>query len=268
LNEQNPNAKFGWTKFSDLSRAEFQARYLTLKPSHLPKATATYTPHLADVPDQWDWVKQGAVNKIKDQGQCGSCYIFSVVAAVEGAWKVSGHPLISLSEQQVLDCDNKDDHCNGGWMFNVYDYIKQAGGLELEKDYPYNAYSGKCKFDQSKVKATIAGYINITTTKNETTMAEYSYLNGPISIAMDANVLQDYHSGIISKGQCSDRYKDLNHAIAIVGQGSYTSFHKKYYYWVVRNSWGDQWGESGYFRIYKGENACGLAWVPTGAIVA
>jgi len=250
------------TRFGDLSPEEFRSMYLNFHTSQLIKATQTYVPkNVKDLPESFDWKDKNAVTAVKDQGQCGSCYIFSTVCNIETVWKNAGHDLISLSEQQVLDCDKVDDGCGGGWMFNVYDYVVKAGGLELEKDYPYRAYVGSCKFSKDKVAARINGFVNVTLDRNEEVMQEYMYDHAVLSVAVDATPFQYYVRGIITSG-CGNSFDDLDHAVVATGWGVSGSSTK---YWNIKNSWGNGWGESGYARLKRGSNTCGVAWVPTSA---
>lgn len=130
--------------------------------------TANFTddPHYkarADVPEEWNWTMQGAVTSVKDQGSCGSCWTFSVAGNVEGQWWKKNNQLIDFSMQQLIDCDKSNFGCSGGWPYNAIDWMAKNGGMETLSDYPLRKnYSGPCEFDESKSKAKIQGYLNIT----------------------------------------------------------------------------------------------------------
>jgi hypothetical protein len=195
-----------------------------------------------------DWVERGAVNPIKDQRQCGSCWSFSTVANVEGAGKVTTGKLVSLSEQNILDCDKHDDSCGGGRPDSALEWMSQGHGIASESDYPYRGRDERCA---SGVRATafVSGYQKIDRDENQIAQALATY--GPLAIALDANGFNSYHSGIIDNPKCSS--SNLNHAVNIVGYGT-----DRLGYWKIRNSWGTSFGESGYVRMVRGKCGCGL----------
>jgi len=248
-------ATFGVTKFSDLTQEEFRSKILMPKGSvkHNPnKNVATY-PSLAAAPTEWDWATKGAVTPVKDQGQCGSCWAFSATEAIESQWFLAGNSLPTLAPQQIVDCDKGrgDEGCNGGDTVTAYAYIKAAGGQESESNYPYTAEDGKCAFSGSKVVAKVTGFNYITQNLNETQMADAMVTAGPLSICVEADTWQNYNGGILTKN-CG---LDLDHCVMITGfrnQGNTPI-------WLVRNSWGADWGEQGYIYIQRGKNLCGVA---------
>ena len=210
------------------------------------------------LPETWDWSLQGAVTPVKNQGQCGSCWTFSVTGAVEGINYITKHNLVSLSEQELVSCDRNDSFgCSGGEMTQGFLYVKKFG-LCTEKDYPYTANNSVCKKNMcsksSKIK--IKDY-NIVLPGNENLLKQYVYKQ-PISIAIQAN-LPDfflYSKGIYNNSTCG---KILDHGVLLVGWGVDNNIP----YWKIKNSWGEDWGESGYIRLYRGNNQCGLADQPS-----
>jgi len=200
---------------------------------------------------------------VKDQQQCGSCWAFSATEEIESAWFLSKKTLPVLSPQQIVSCDTTDAGCNGGDTITAYQYVQSAGGLESDSAYPYTSGggdSGTCKFDKSKVVATVGGFTYATppctdscTHQNETTLAN-SLLDAPVSICVYAESWQNYNSGIL-KTNCPRSYSDLDHCVQLVG----FNFAGTTPYWIVRNSWNTDWGVAGYIYIESGTNLCGIA---------
>jgi len=209
-----------------------------------------------DVPDAVDWRESGIVNPIKDQGQCGSCWSFSTIQAIEGVYAKNKGQLYSLSEQNLVDCDKTSQGCNGGLMDSAYKYViqNQNGFFNLEDDYPYTAKDGSCKFDASKGYCQIKADYQVA--ENEDDLKVASATIGPIAIAIDAShiTFQLYSKGIYDPLICSS--KKLDHAVGLIGYGT----EGKKDYWIVRNSWGTSWGENGYIRMIRNKNnKCGIA---------
>jgi cathepsin L len=207
-----------------------------------------------------DWRTKGIVNAIKDQGQCGSCWAFSVVQAMESQYALKKSTLPSLSEQNLVDCVTTCYGCDGGDEYLAYDYVlsKQGGKWETEKDYPYTAKTQTCKFDSSKAGYQFSSYFRptSTSTRSESELASGCATYGVVSIAIDASnwSFQLYSGGIYDESSCSST--DLDHAVGLVGYGTESSKD----YWIVRNSWGTDWGESGYIRMIRNKkNQCGVA---------
>lgn len=218
-NEQG-TARYGINKFADMSRDEFK-KYLGLRPdlrseNDIPLPNAKI-PHDVKLPPSFDWREKNAVTPVKDQGACGSCWAFSVTGNVEGQYAIQHGKLLSLSEQELVDCDDLDDGCGGGLPDNAYKAIEKLGGLEQEMDYPYEAENEKCHFKKNLVKVQLSSAVNITS--NETQMAQWLVKNGPISIGINANAMQFYIGGVSHpfKFLCSPKH--LDHGVLIVGYG-------------------------------------------------
>ncbi|GIQ87831.1 peptidase C1A, partial [Kipferlia bialata] len=220
------------------------------------------TPLSASTPASWDWDTQGMVIHPKDQGDCGSCWAFATVGATESSWAIRGKGLYDLSEQQLIDCDSwGDDGCDGGDLDHAAYYVKQ-NGIMGTVDYPYMAVDGKtCNYDSKKVIARTKGFTDVTS--DEGVMADALYTAGPIAIAINATPLQFYSTGVLNPRFCPS--STLDHGVLLVGYG--TDEETGLDFWRIKNSWGMDWGESGFFRMVRGVNACGVAEWPVQPVV-
>ena len=234
-------------------------------PSTLPDATEA---ELASLPASFDWRDRGAVTPPKNQGACGSCWSFSTTGAVEGAHFLKTGELVSLSEQQLVDCDHTcledepdacDAGCRGGLPLNAMSYVKRRG-LDSEANYPYKAVAGSCESrrDGPSAVSTISRFGLVS--QNETQMAAALVKHGPLSIGIDAAWMQTYAGGVACPWICNKRA--LDHGVLIVGYDGDGSFapvrlHKEPY-WIIKNSWGENWGHQGFYHICKDKGSCGL----------
>jgi len=206
-----------------------------------------------EYPTSFDWREKGVVNAIKDQANCGSCWAFSTAQAIESAWAIKHSTLYSLSESNIVDCCTSCYGCNGGWPYEAVNYIvkKQNGGLNSENDYPYHDYDESCKFDSSKTYTQTTGYTDIA---DEEDLATKISSVGVASVCIDASQssFHLYTSGIYDEPKCSSY--NLDHAVGCVGYGVEGSTK----FWIIRNSWGTDWGEAGYIRMLWKNNQCGV----------
>ncbi|KAK7386410.1 hypothetical protein VNO78_26623 [Psophocarpus tetragonolobus] len=263
-NAQNNSYKVGLNKFADITNEEYRAMYLGTKSDAIRMHMKTkstghrYTYNAGDrVPLHVDWRLNGAIAPIKDQGACGSCWAFSTVAAVEAINKIVTGKFVSLSEQELVDCDKAyNEGCNGGLMDYAFEFIIKNGGIDTDKDYPYRGYDGICDPTKKNAKiVTIDGYEDVPS-YNENALKK-AVAHQPVSVAIEGSskALQLYESGVFS-GRCGT---NLDHGVVIVGYGSENGVD----YWLVRNSWGTGWGEDGYFKIERNVRAstgkCGIA---------
>jgi C1A family cysteine protease len=251
-------------QFADMTNAEYRQRYLGLKRPSMMEGGQPEEFKTTAVPDAFDWRthKPAVVNAVKNQGQCGSCWAFSAVATMEGAYALKTGTLKSFSEQQVVDCCNGGaNNCNvGGEMYQGVEYVVKAGGIESESDYPYQGTSGGgCKFDKSKIAGTVSGFTNVTS-GDEAAVKVAAYNKPVLSIGIDASSFwfQLYSTGVYDDSSCKNDINDLDHGVAIVGYGTDSSSGKDY--WIVRNSWGAGWGQAGYIWMVRNKNnQCGVA---------
>jgi len=250
-----------------LSQEEFESDYRgCAKIDSSVDATVRFSAEdVNKIPTSVDWRDAGAVTPVKDQGRCGSCWAFSTTGALEGAWAVRGHGLESLSEQHLVSCDNNDGNlgCDGGWPYKAVDFVRQ-NGIDTESSYPYSSAggtSGSCT-SSSGTRADIEVASHIVVESDEDQMAAWVAKNGPLSISIDAmsSIWWAYTGGIVS--ECCNT--DVDHAVLVVGFGEENGQK----YWLIKNSWGESWGEQGYIRLERGSNQCGITYQPVGVVVA
>ncbi|CAH0726215.1 unnamed protein product, partial [Brenthis ino] len=249
LNSHSTGETFGITKFADLSNAEIQQFHKGYKPS---KDTPTLCKEVTEVgdfktDDKFDWRDKNVVSEVKDQGQCGSCWAFSAIGNLESVNAIKTGSIQELSEQQLVDCDTGSDDfgCMGGIPNEALVYLKSKGSIS-EADYPYTQNDGTCQYNASKVavQPTDCEALKV----DEDGLAKKLQQIAPLSIAIDATVLHNYQNGIIQGANCNGQ--DLDHAVLLVGFGEENGVK----YWSVKNSWGANWGENGYFRLQRGVN--------------
>lgn len=243
--ELTGEAVFGITRFSDLTEDEMKSRYLTSRVPEVEDGEREAVVLAGPVANDVDWRGKGVLTPVKDQGQCGSCWAFSATEAIESYAQMSGkYSLLELAPQQIVSCDSADSGCNGGWPYKAYGYVQTAGGIEGESAYPYTSgtsgSTGTCHADSSKFQVKVAGYKSVI--KGESNLAA-ALNNGPVSVCVDAANWSSYRSGILTTCGSS-----VDHCVQAVG---YTADA-----WIVRNSWGSSWGESGFIRIARGSDLC------------
>jgi len=257
----------GVNQFTDMSDEEFEQGYggcLTI-PEEYMNGTATdaeeFAPSTVALPDSVNWVSQGYVTPVKNQGHCGSCYSFSATGALEGAWYKKTKKLPSLSEQQIVDCSGRygNHGCRGGWYMSAWRYVRDAGGNEGEDTYRYTARQGRCHFNRANVKAKCTGYV-MTRAGSESALTQALATVGPVSIAINAGLrsFRSYRHGVYYDRMCSS-YR-LNHAVLAVGYGRENGQD----YFLVKNSWGKGYGQGGYIKMSRNRNNnCGIASRPS-----
>jgi len=246
-NAQNLPYQLGHNQFSHMDVNEWREHVkLGLGyPVAPPSATVHSAPaDLSSMAASVDWRNSGAVTGVKDQGNCGSCWSFSATGAMEGAYKIKAGSLVSLSEQNFVDCDTNGDHgCMGGLMDNAFAWAKTNGGVCTESAYPYTAKKGTCNTSCGTKYAKPVSYTDVT--KNDVNSLMSALNKQPVSVAIEADQasFQLYKSGVLT-ASCGT---NLDHGVLAVGYGTDNGVD----YWTVKNSWGTGWGEAGYIRLAR-----------------
>ncbi|KAJ8766873.1 hypothetical protein K2173_009217 [Erythroxylum novogranatense] len=257
--------RVGLNRFADLTNEEYRARYLGTRMDMRNRTLGSRGPSMRylhavgdELPAEVDWRAKGAVVPVKDQGQCGSCWAFSTVGAVEGINQIVTGDLISLSEQELVDCDKSyNQGCNGGLMDYGFQFIINNGGIDTEEDYPYKATDNLCDPKRKNARVvTIDGYQDVP--ENDEKSLQKAVAHQPVSVAIEAGgrAFQLYQSGVFT-GICGT---ELDHGVVAVGYGTENGKD----HWIVRNSWGPDWGENGYIKMERNvantkTGKCGIA---------
>lgn len=269
INQQNSAGltyKLAMNSFGDLTWQEFIQHKTGYQSGKVEKNSIRLTSD--NLPKFIDWRKHGIVTRVKNQFECGSCWAFSTTGLVESYHAISTGVLVELSEENLIDCTFSygNGGCSGGYPANALEYIIANNGIDTAKSYPLESVYGwqclvqqmcTCLYNASTVGAKINGYKQLES-GNETMLEAAVAKFGPVSVAIEAtNAFQFYGSGVFVDSTCGNTESDLNHAVLAVG---YDTDKNGQEYYIVKNSWGSDWGESGYVRFARNHNnMCGIA---------
>mmetsp|Transcript_35521 Transcript_35521/g.43889 ORF Transcript_35521/g.43889 Transcript_35521/m.43889 type:complete len:338 (-) Transcript_35521:70-1083(-) len=261
--------QLGITQFADQKPSEFHLDHVGCMTKTKPWGSLPYLGRAnftaTSLPSAVDWVQKGAVTDPKNQGKCGSCWSFSTTGALEGAWQIATGKLVSMSEQQLVDCaKNGNMGCQGGSMDLAFSYLEKHNVCS-ESSYPYLAAQGTCQESSCSVavpKGSITGFKDVSAKDMDALMQAVS--ENPVSVAIEADQMafQLYKGGILTQ-ECGTK---LDHGVLVVGYGTENGVD----YWKVKNSWGADWGENGYIRMKRGvpkDGECGIKDQPSYPIV-
>lgn len=258
-NNPSGTATYGITEFSDLTSAEFQQRsgFVNFADDELPPVNVTIN---IEIPEAFDWRDKHIITPVKQQGQCGSCWAFTTVGAIEAMYAKKTQKLEDFSEQQLVDCDTQNGGCRGGDPVYAYQALKRMGGLVSERDYPYRGQRLQCRFNRRSVRVAVSGGQRLP--RDEQTIAKYLVEHGPVAVGINSVAMQNYRGGIAAPSNRECARDRIDHYVLAVGYGVAKDRNgRSLPYWILKNSWGAQFGgnERGYYRIHRGSNSCGVA---------
>eukprot|EP01119_Soliformovum_irregulare_P018654 TRINITY_DN5768_c0_g1_i1.p1 TRINITY_DN5768_c0_g1~~TRINITY_DN5768_c0_g1_i1.p1 ORF type:complete len:344 (-),score=75.26 TRINITY_DN5768_c0_g1_i1:32-1042(-) len=271
--DERHSYKIGINHMSDLSVEEYREKYLGFRAKEENvKIPTDQDNSVGALPLNVDWTQKNAVTYVKNQGQCGSCWTFSTTGSIEGFHAIHYGVLVSLSEQNILDCTwgplYNDTGCNGGDTRSAFQYVVNNKGIDTEASYPYQDVNGgdqeACQYSWWGFGASISAFAGVIQ-GNETDLQRATVLT-PVSVAIDASSesFQDYQSGIYVDDQCGNTIADLDHGVLVTGYGTDSDWFGSTYWWNVKNSWGEDWGNAGYMQFSRNNNnMCGIATYAT-----
>uniref|UniRef100_A0A3P8RSS8 Cathepsin S, ortholog 2, tandem duplicate 2 n=1 Tax=Amphiprion percula TaxID=161767 RepID=A0A3P8RSS8_AMPPE len=242
----------------DLTQEEIMQSFATLTPpTDIQRAPSPFTGASGvDVPDTMDWREKGCVTSVKMQGACGSCWAFSAAGALEGQLAKTTGKLVDLSPQNLVDCSGKygNHGCNGGFMHKAFIYVIDNQGIDSDASYPYTGHQQQCRYNP-KYRAANCSQYSFLPQGDEGALKEAIATIGPISVAIDATrpKFTFYRSGVYDDPTCTQK---VNHGVLAVGYGTLNGKD----YWLVKNSWGANFGDKGFIRMARNRNdQCGIA---------
>lgn len=250
--------ELGMNHLGDMTSEEVSEKMtgLQVPVNREPGFTKEVDPRVSKLPKTLDYRKMGMVTPVKNQGSCGSCWAFSSAGALEGQLANKTGKLVDLSPQNLVDCVTENDGCGGGYMTNAFHYVQVNGGIDSEEGYPYVGEDQPCRYNSTGMAAQCKGYEEVPV-GDEHALAVALFKAGPVSVGIDATLstFQFYQRGVYYDRNCNK--DDINHAVLAVGFGVNTKGKK---FWIVKNSWGEEWGKKGYIMMARNRgNLCGIA---------
>lgn len=259
---ESDSAVLGIGPHADLTRKEFAATRLGYKERAADSSCMTSLYDHIDPLPELNWNDHGAVTPIKDQMSCGACYAFSSAAAIETAWFLQSGELVSLSEQQLIDCSSGSSGCAGGWYTDTFQYVVE-NGICSDADYSYvGSVNPYCESGMCNAVAKLNAW-SCVEPENQTALLLANNLGAiSVSISASSEEFQHYSSGILTDADCNG---EVDHAVVVVGYGQDSSSGQKY--WIIKNSWGAQWGMAGFANIQFDSPLCAILSSPAFPIV-
>lgn len=255
MNAENNGAAFAVNQFAGMDQGEWKAylkRSSTRDTRYSPPVLGVHSHDGSELAASVNWVTAGAVTGVKDQGSCGGCWSFAATGGLEGANQLATNHLVSFAEQQFLDCDTTDSGCGGGLEYQGWNFFKnQDQGICTESSYPYKGRNGRCQESSCSVGLPAGSIAGVTHVQSGSASSLKSALNSrPVAIGIQADqaAFQFYSGGVLT-GQCGQA---LDHSVLAVGYDTGGD------YWLVKNSWGSSWGESGYVKLSMSGDKCGI----------
>nr|AKN80414.1 cathepsin S [Sparus aurata] len=249
--------ELGMNHMGDLTPEEILQSFATfIPPTDIQRAPSPFAGTSSPpAPDTIDWREKGYVTKVKKQGDCGSCWAFSAVGALEGQLFKKTGKLVDLSPQNLVDCSSKNGNlgCKGGWMHKAFQYVMDNQGIDSDASYPYTGQVSQCRYN-SRYRAANCSRYYLLPRGDERALKQALATIGPISVTVDSARygFQFYKRGVYNDAYCT---KNINHAVLAVGYGTLNGKD----YWLVKNSWGSNWGEEGYILMARNKNdQCGI----------
>ena len=267
VNSEKSSFKKGITQFSDLTKQEFSKTHLNLNYDAMATLnsiqTTTLKANVKAAPSSFDYRNTNRIGPPQDQGNCGSSWAFATVGILQSYYSMHIGKFEYLSKQMLVDCDISDYGCNGGLMEYAFTWLTKNGGIMLESDYPYTGVKGTCKSQKSKyIDMKVNGYSKFGSSTStfspidEDEIKELLYEIGPLGVVMNGSPLASYVSGVIDVPSSECPASGVNVCLLLVGYGVDSTSGIPY--WLLQNSWGEEWGESGYFRLRRGYSSCGI----------
>ncbi|XP_061706855.1 procathepsin L-like [Cydia pomonella] len=263
INEWNANSDYENSGFIITQFADLENVPPCFDPSQMNNTmplTEVKREFIVNAPDEIDYTTQGLVTEVKDQNPCGSCYIFAAIGNIEGVHaKQNPGQLVSLSEQQILDCMSEAT-CHGGYSLNVINYVASSQGCMSEADYPYiEKTKTSCRFDAKKVKAKVNPAQTFNTPDDESLKGALSQNGAPLAVTVEATDSFTRWQGadVFTPKDCTGG--GANHAVLLVGYGKDANGVS---YWKFKNSWGTGVGDGGYYKLNM-QNNCSFGRVAT-----
>ncbi|KAF4081741.1 hypothetical protein AMELA_G00164930 [Ameiurus melas] len=246
----------GINHLSDMTAEEVSAKLNGLRVENFPpQDTNENFTVLRDfpLPPSVNWTEDGFVTPVQNQGECNSCWAFTAVGALEAQLKKKKGRLVPLSVQNLVDCSDTEGNygCLGGLMTNAFNYIINHRGISKAADYPYVKKNETCHYTHKY--GHCSGFW-VLPRYNEFELQKVVANIGPVAVGINADLdsFHQYKTGIYNNASCTKH--PLNHAVLVVGYGK----EEGQQYWLIKNSWGTDWGEGGYVRMERNKNRCGI----------